>query len=407
MRKLTTHTEKPPRVFLPVVLATPLLVGALLLPAQVALAGDGSPPKVTHPLQGCTNCLTCHGPGKARPFPADHEGNTVDSCFGCHEQAGTPADPSIHLRVGEPSAGKVAELSANCRVCHVKTEFHIVSNMASGNDTVKQLNAERSYAHRFVACVTCHGSEPHAAMHQITKRSIAAACGQCHGAQRHEHEMSVHGKSIAGGGKDAATCIDCHSTEGTPHSIARSLSPDSPAYRSGVATTCARCHSREDLMGRYGLEAVVYKTYLSNFHGKANVLSPYEITQHPKATCVTCHGYHEIRAKDDPKSPVNKANLAATCGGCHPGAGKKFAAAWMGHKEATPKQYPAVYLAERFFFALTSSVLTFGFVFMVGLPLGARLTRRQAHEEPPARPTPPPPPPPDPAEPKRSKDEEV
>jgi len=339
--------------------------------------GDGGPPRVRHPLQGASECLTCHGPGKSRPAPADHEGYATDTCLSCHEATASPPDPKLLLETGEPSNGRAAALSADCRVCHNKPEFEIVSNMSPRPDTEKQLDADRSYAHRFVACVTCHGSEPHKKIHPVTKKSIAAACGQCHGAQLAEHRTSVHGKSLEAGGKDAATCIDCHSTHGTPHSIARVLSPDSPAYRTGVAATCAKCHSRADVMGRYGLEAVVYKTYLSNFHGKANVLSPYEITQHPKATCITCHGYHDIKGAHDPTSPVFKANLPDTCGNCHPGAGARFAAAWMGHKEASPEQYPAVYFAERLFFGFTSAVLTFGFLFMVGFDVAARVTRRR------------------------------
>ena len=36
-----------------------------------------------------------------------------------------------------------------------------------------------------------------------------------------------------------------------------------------------------------------------------------------------------------------------------------------------------VYFAERFFFFLTSSVLTFGFIFMVALELGSWIVRRR------------------------------
>lgn len=266
--------------------------------------------------------------------------------------------------------------SAACRGCHTTHEFDAVSESSSRPDTVKQLGSDRVYAHRSIACVTCHQGDPHKTMAPVTKVSIADACGQCHTSQRQEHVASIHGQSLAAGGKDAATCIDCHSTQNTPHSIARVLSPESPAYRGSVAATCAKCHAKTEVMEQYGVPTEVYKTYMATFHGKANVLSPYEITQHPKATCVNCHGYHDIKSDSDPASPVAPANLANTCGGCHPGAGEQFAAGWLGHKEATPQQFPAVYFAERFFFILTSSVLTFGFIFMVALELGSWIVRR-------------------------------
>ena len=43
------------------------------------------------------------------------------------------------------------------------------------------------------------------------------------------------------------------------------------------------------------------------------------------ANCASCHGVHDIRAASDPRSHVHPANLAATCGKCHPGAGQLFA----------------------------------------------------------------------------------
>ena len=40
-------------------------------------------------------------------------------------------------------------------------------------------------------------------------------------------------------------------------------------------------------------------------------------------------------------------------------------------------EFPIVYFAERFFVTLTSTVLTFGFIFMVALELGSWILRRK------------------------------
>ncbi len=388
-------------------------------PAGVYAAPSGQIKPTTHPVEGRENCVMCHQPGGGvKPSPADHAGRTKETCLTCHQAQGAapaaapaqpaappaqqaqpaatpaqqpatqeqpktepaaPAKPTVATDPA-PEASKVdlASATATCRTCHNKPEFNIVAEVSSRPDTVKQLESDRTYAHREIACVTCHQGDPHKTMAPVTKQSIADACGRCHTAERQEHVQSVHGQSLASGGKDAATCIDCHSTQNTPHSIARVLSPDSPAYRGSIASTCAKCHAKTEVMQQYGVPTEVYKTYMTTFHGKANVLSPYEITQHPKATCVNCHGYHDIRADSDPNSPVAPANLANTCGGCHPGAGERFASGWLGHKEATPQQFPAVYFAERFFFFFTSSVLTFGFIFMVALELGSWILRRKS-----------------------------
>jgi nitrate/TMAO reductase-like tetraheme cytochrome c subunit len=385
-----------------------LLGQSLLHPAGAYAAPLEQPKPMSHPVAGRENCLMCHQPGGGvKPAPSDHAGRTAETCTTCHvppadsaQPAAAGAQPAVGAQPSAASsqpagAGEAqpvtaapqaqspadpAAASVACRACHKQPEFDTVAEDTSKSDTAKELDADRTYAHSTIACVTCHTGDPHKNPTPVTKNSIADACGKCHVEERAEHEKSVHGQSLAAGGKDAATCIDCHSTQNTPHSIARVLSTDSPVYRGSIASTCAKCHAKTDVMQKYDVPTEVYKTYMTTFHGKANVLSPYEITQHPKATCINCHGYHDIKAADDPTSPVAKANLPATCGGCHPGAGEQFAAGWMGHKEATPQQFPAVYFAERFFFVLTSSVLTFGFIFMVALELGSWIIRRKPTE---------------------------
>jgi formate dehydrogenase gamma subunit len=43
------------------------------------------------------------------------------------------------------------------------------------------------------------------------------------------------------------------------------------------------------------------------------------------ANCSSCHGVHNIYRSTDPRSTINRVNLAKTCGQCHPGAGERFA----------------------------------------------------------------------------------
>ncbi len=402
--------------------AMAILLGQSLLQPVGAYAAPLEQPKpTTHPVEGRENCLMCHQPGAGvKPAPADHAGRPKESCTTCHQPAAAAAQPAAApaqpaapaaapakaapaapAQAAQPAASAPAAAApaapaaaapaapvkvdpatstAACRTCHNRPEFATVAEIGARSDTQKELDANRVYAHRSIGCATCHAGDPHKNPTPVTKTSIAEACGQCHVTQRQAHEKSVHGQSLAAGGKDAATCIDCHSTQNTPHSIARVLSTDSPVYRGSVASTCAKCHAKTELMDKYDVPTEVYKSYMTTFHGKANVLSPYEITQHPKATCINCHGYHDIKSADDPTSPVAKANLPTTCGGCHPGAGEQFASGWLGHKEATPEQFPAVYFAERFFFFFTSSVLTFGVIFMVALELGSWILRRKPTE---------------------------
>jgi cytochrome b subunit of formate dehydrogenase len=59
---------------------------------------------------------------------------------------------------------------------------------------------------------------------------------------------------------------------------------------------------------------------MNSYHGLALRAGSVEA-----ANCASCHGVHNIRPSWDPASTINTANLAATCGRCHPGANRNFA----------------------------------------------------------------------------------
>lgn len=120
-------------------------------------------------------------------------------------------------------------------------------------------------------------------------------------------------------------------------------------------------------MASYGIVEKVYDSYMRSFHGKAIQLGTYEISQLDKATCINCHGTHDIKSVDDPNSPVaGVENLAKTCEQCHQGAGVEFAKSFLGHKEASPKNHAVVFFTEKFFLTLTVSVISFA-VLIVGM----------------------------------------
>ncbi len=42
-------------------------------------------PAVPHSLEGRADCLLCHNTGGIKPFPADHEGRSSETCLTCHQ----------------------------------------------------------------------------------------------------------------------------------------------------------------------------------------------------------------------------------------------------------------------------------------------------------------------------------
>ncbi|MFC1935806.1 cytochrome c3 family protein [Chloroflexota bacterium] len=250
-----------------------------------------------------------------------------NQCLACH---------------GDPTLGKVTEDGRRVPLYVVEETLNIS-------------------AHRFIDCTTCHTSKPHEVATPLTKQSLAEKCGSCHQYQYKLHLESIHGEQLAQGNPDVATCVDCHSPTGNPHSVIRVLEYDAPTYKKNVAETCAQCHGNGELMEKYGILEKVYETYMRSFHGKAIQLGSYDLRKLNKATCVSCHGSHDIKNVSAPQSPVvGVENLARTCESCHPEAGVELASGFLGHKEVSPQYSSIVFYIEKFFVLLTSSVIALG-----------------------------------------------
>ncbi|MBI2865960.1 MAG: hypothetical protein HYX99_01190, partial [Chloroflexi bacterium] len=269
-----------------------------------------------------------------------------------------------------------------CLQCHGNPELTLLTSDGAEVSLYVNQQALDVSAHRYVDCTTCHTSKPHEVPTPLNKLSLAARCGTCHQYQYKLHLQSIHGQQLLQGNQDVATCVDCHSPQANPHSIVRVLQPEAPAYKQNISQTCARCHDDPQLMARYGIVEKVYESYMRSFHGKAMKLSPTEkISQLNKATCTNCHGTHNIMSPRDPTSPVaGVENLSRTCEQCHPGSGTGFASGFLGHREATPENFPVVHYAERFFTFLTASVVALGVSLVLAEAGKWALSRRRETE---------------------------
>ena len=251
----------------------------------------------------------------------------------------------------------------NCLACHGTPGMTKVNGDGNKISLYVNKDAVNAAAHRFIDCAGCHTTKPHEVVTPLTKLSLAEKCGSCHQYEYKQHRASVHGQQLVSGNRDVATCVDCHSPTGNPHSVIRVLEYNAPTYKKNIAQTCAECHNDKVLMASYGIVEKVYESYMRSFHGKAIQLGTYEMTQLEKATCTNCHGVHDIKSARDPNSPVaGLENLAKTCEQCHAGAGVEFARGFLGHKEASPDNIPVAHYTEIIFKFLLTSVLSFGAV---------------------------------------------
>src|SRR5215213_6587288 len=115
-----------------------------------------------------------------------------------------------------------------------------------------------------------------------------------------------------------------------------------PARRSSPPT-CRPCHGDLRVTEKFNLPSNVVSSFDDSFHGLSSRAGSKTV-----ANCASCHGVHLILPSSDPRSMVNKANLATTCGKCHPGAGTRFAIGSV-HILRTEEKQTAVFWIRRLY----------------------------------------------------------
>jgi hypothetical protein len=300
-----------------------------------------------HSVLGKEGCANCHGAAHdidraAKLLPqlcgTCHAGELKDflsSAHGAALKSGDPQSPNcltchgaIHkiLAAQDPAAPTAkANLPATCGSCHADRAFlsghqipfaHPVESYQAGVHG-RALAAGNQKA---ASCSDCHSAHNiygvRDARSTINHWNIPKTCGTCHSEIANLYNTSVHGQAVAHGAADAPVCTDCHGD----HTILAPNEPGSLVNPLRVSlVTCGRCHGDQRLDARYNLPADRVPTFANSFHGLAARAGSQSV-----ANCGSCHGVHNIFPSSDPRSTVNAANLAHTCGACHAGASQIF-----------------------------------------------------------------------------------
>jgi hypothetical protein len=191
-------------------------------------------------------------------------------------------------------------------------------------------------------CTDCHG------VHNIQGVGLGPimakrpeTCGKCHVLILDAYKDSIHGREALRGNPDAPLCVDCHGE----HKLISPQDERSSASRGRVPDTCSNCHARPEVMRKYGVPEDRIQTFIESMHGIAAGFGS-KVT----ANCADCHGVHDILPASDPRSRVNPANLAKTCGqvNCHPGMPDKIRNAKI-HMGPDKKEAPVLFTVQRVF----------------------------------------------------------
>jgi len=273
-----------------------------------------------------SSCGKCHQAARehfstsahGRAFAAK-EPNAPD-CLTCHRQ------PIVAVAPAKPTLAQKLAQTKQCESCHVGKQdvaghalrgVKFVSSFDQSVHGAALLGGKVESAN----CVDCHGAhEMNRAMvgsAKVNKLRVASTCATCHEKTAAEFAGSVHANALRKGNLDSAACTDCHGE----HDIRKHTDPAAPVSAKNLAQqVCANCHASLRLTQKYGLPSQSFQTFADSYHGLAVRGGAVEVVN-----CASCHNSHAIKSQLDPSSTINPANVAKTCGQCHPGANTRFA----------------------------------------------------------------------------------
>jgi cytochrome b subunit of formate dehydrogenase len=133
--------------------------------------------------------------------------------------------------------------NATCLSCHGQPDFAMPGADGQMRSLYVAADHFAQSVHATLQCTACHATiteVPHNNPPLTAaqwRQQIPALCGNCHTAALNDYLYSVHGRQISlGGNVGAAVCTDCH----TAHAVA---DPQSAATRIGITKQCGTCHA--------------------------------------------------------------------------------------------------------------------------------------------------------------------
>jgi len=186
----------------------------------------------------------------------------------------------------------------DCASCHTDPETLFTAGQALGktlsDEQVQRLlvDQEGCSTHMGMVCTDCHvGIDrfPHP-----KNLRLANPCVACHQDIADTVNNSVH-RDPLGGSSFVLQCWDCHGG----HKIFSANDPRSPIHPYNVSGVCLRCHEEQK--------------YLSGVHGQGVDLAGLT----GAATCISCHGGHDIQPVGKTDSRTARRQISFTCGRCH------------------------------------------------------------------------------------------
>lgn len=228
------------------------------------------------------------------PLSLPAAGPGSDECFNCHSSIGDELQKPADLYKNDIHYSK----GISCAQCHggdsSTDDMELSMSKTSGFRGVPERKD------RITDCISCHSDE-----NKMRSMGFSGSVDQYE-----KLKVSVHFKSTYNNEGPIADCITCHGV----HNISKAASADSPVYPTKITALCGSCHSSAAYMKNYnpGLPVDQAAKYKTSIHGEKNSMGDINA-----AECSDCHGSHEIREAEDPRSFVYPTNIPKVCSNCH------------------------------------------------------------------------------------------
>lgn len=265
------------------------------------------------------SCLECHSDQQLKDRRAD---GSVRSLFADEKLLGASAHRSLdcvdcHEGVdGDATPHRAKAVAVDCFSCHDDT--------AKKHGFHARLQLKPRPAGHGTDCATCHGGHdvqpvksPQFAM---AKATLTEGCGKCHEKARTSFIASAHGKPRAA--LTAATptlnCLTCHQDA----AIAAPEPASRVEQKLAQAKLCESCHVEKPAVASHALRGTRFvSSFEKSVHGAALQAGKPEA-----ATCVDCHGAHEMNRAIAAGARMNKQRQPETCAKCHKDQASEFGA---------------------------------------------------------------------------------
>jgi cytochrome b subunit of formate dehydrogenase len=200
-----------------------------------------------------------------------------------------------------------AQDDATCLMCHGSAALFKTKPNPTRYVVTRETLQRSVHGAAGMGCVTCHGTL--AFPHPADRAKVA--CGSCHPTQATQHAASLHGQAAARGDPLAPECTDCHGT----HEVKSHRDPTSRTAVTNIPMLCGECHHEGTRVSRTRNipQDSILENYSESIHGAGLFQQGLTVT----AVCTSCHTSHFILPHTDPRSSINRNNVAKTCTQCH------------------------------------------------------------------------------------------